>query len=405
MTTILANEIVGGVQDSSPDTASEAAGQVRTAATSFSRRFLLPVVYWPYVSLVFLYQLACLCLLLAIAATVPIVQWASLGYMLESAARIAKGRPWKEVLPGLQLAGRIGKAALGLLLTWLPVWLITQYAYQAELVQPSSYIANRWRVAATIMGGLWMLWAIWAMVRGGRIRDFLWPAPIRFIREILQRKTWSQVEDRLWDFVTSLQLPRLTWLGFRAFAGALIWLAIPGILIIFGMNAHEQPGRFAIGLLGALAMWIILLYLPFLQVHMAKENRFKAIFDVSKIRADFKRAPFAFFIGLLFTLALAIPLYLLRIETPYKELMWMLCLVFVVFTFPAKLVVGVALRRGDRPIQNRWWGFRWFAWLLQLSVVPIYILFLYLGTIATWDGPAVVLLQHAFLTPIPIMGR
>ena len=43
-----------------------------------------------------IYRLICLCILLAIAASIPILQWASLGYLLEVASRMAKRRPWRE---------------------------------------------------------------------------------------------------------------------------------------------------------------------------------------------------------------------------------------------------------------------------------------------------------------------
>jgi hypothetical protein len=38
----------------------------------------------------------------------------------------------------------------------------------------------------------------------------------------------------------------------------------------------------------------VLLYVPFLQVRFAAENRFRTFFEVSAVRAAFKRAPWAF---------------------------------------------------------------------------------------------------------------
>ena len=385
-----------------------AAPQVAATRTTRKSWRSLPWRTITYV-VVSLWQFGCLVILLAIAATIPIVQWASLGYLLEAASRVAKGRPWRETLPGLQRAGGIILVVVCLAITWLPVWLATQYSYQAELIEPGSVIASRWRLAAATSAILWILYGLWALMRGGRIRDFLWPAPIRFSREFMprlfRRSTWHDLEDRLWNGTAGLQIPRLAWLGFRAWLGALIWLAIPAAMVVIGMQSYHQPGRVVIGVIGVFAMWWILLHLPFLQIQMAQENRLRSMFRLSTVRQSFRKAPWMFFIGSLLTLALAIPLYLLRIEVIPKELMWLPCLVFVVLTLPAKLCVGLAMRRGQRDIPKRWLFNRYTAWFFQLAIVPIYILFLYLGSIASWDGPLVVFLQHAFLMPVPFVGQ
>jgi hypothetical protein len=342
--------------------------------------------------------------LLAIAASIPILQWASLGYLLETATRMAKNRPWREVVPGLRLAGTIGWIAIAMLVTWLPVGLSAQFAYQAELIEPGSSNARSWRIAAFSIGLLWMLHVTWSLIRGGRWRDFLWPAPRRFVREFFQRSTWRGVEDRLWETITGIQIVRLVWLGFRAWIGALIWLVIPGSMVVAGMQAHEQPIRAVIGVIGFFLMWWVLLYLPFLQVQMAMENRWLAMFRLATIRMAFRRAPWAFFLGLLTTLGFAIPLYLLRIESPPDKLLWLPCLFFVMMTLPARLCVGWAMNCAGRRIQDRGWLARYAAWILQLAIVPFYILFLYLGSLASWEGAAIVFIQHAFLTPVPFIG-
>jgi len=343
--------------------------------------------------------------LLAVAASIPVLQWASLGYLLEAASRMAKGRPWRDVVPGLELAGKIGWIAVAVVVAWLPAWLSAQFAYQAELIEPGSDLAANWRIAAGVIGLTWIVYVLWALIRGGRWRDFLWPAPMRFFREFFRRSTWSRVEDRLWDTVTAFQIPKLVWLGFRAWIGALLWLAIPAALVVIGMQANKQPAQAAVGVVGFFLMWFVLMYLPFLQVQFASEKRWRAMFRRSTIRDGFRRAPWAFFFGSLATLGLAIPLYLLRIESPPKELLWVPCLFFVFLTLPAKLCVGWALNRASRRAQPRWWLSRYVAWFLQVSIVPFYILFLYLGSLASWDGALIVFLQHAFLTPVPFVGQ
>jgi hypothetical protein len=352
-----------------------------------------------------LFRFACLLIALAVAATIPIIQLATLGYLLEVSKRRAEGRPWRETLPGLSLAGQLGWSAIPLLVTLFPAWLCAYFAYQAELIDPGSNLAGRWRLAAIILGCSWLLHSLWALMRGGRWRDFLWPAPVRFFREFFLPSTWRQAEDELWNAWAGLHLARLIWSGFRATIGTLLWLIIPAILMMIGMRADENPILALIGALGFFSMWLVLLYLPFLQTQFAIENRFSSLFQVATIRADFQRAPWAFFGGLLVTLGLAIPLYLLRIETIPPKLMWLPCVFFVLFSLPARIVLGWSMHRGRRLIVKRWWPSRYLAWLLQLVIVPIYILFLYLGSLASWDGPLVVIFQHAFLAPVPFVGQ
>jgi hypothetical protein len=267
-------------------------------------------------------------------------------------------------------------------------------------------LARNWQIAAWIVSVAWVLHVSWAALRGGKWYHFVWPAPLRFVREIWRPATWRRAEDAVWSYTVGLQLPRLIWLGLRAAVGAIIWLVIPSFLIIMGMRGNENAGQVLIGFsIGSLLMAIVLMYLPFLQIQMARENRFRAIFDVRTIRADFKRAPWAFFISFLLTLALALPLYIFRIERLPDELLWLPCLFFVLLMLPARFLVGWALRRGHRDIPRRFWLSRWVAWTLQLAPVPFYLMFLYIATFTSWDGALVVIAQHAFLVPVPFAGQ
>ncbi len=174
--------------------------------------------------------------------------------------------------------------------------------------------------------------------------------------------------------------------------------------MVIGMRSVNQPFQTLIGVVGFFLMWWVLLYLPFLQVQFAVENRWGRCSGCRPCDSSFQRAPWAYFMGLLATLGLAIPLYLLRIESLPDEFLWLPCAVFVIFTLPARMCVGWALNRARLRDSVRWWPMRYGAWILELAIVPIYILFLYLGSLATWDGVAIVLIQHAFLTPVPFYG-
>ena len=378
---------------------------VTTVPQVGARRWGLAWWMWlPVRGVYFLFQLASLIILLAVAGSIPVLQLASLGYLLEVGRRIADRSEKRSLLPGLDQATRIGVIAAGGAICWLPVWLISDYAYSASLIEFNGGVARAWLIAAWIVSVMAVLHIAWAALRGGRWYHFCWPAPWRFIKEVWRPATWRRAEDALWHYTIGLRLPSLIWLGLRGAAGALLWLLLPATLMLIGLTANEQPGRALLGLVGFVLMTIVLMYLPFLQVQMARENRFRAMFDVRSVRRDFRRAPWAFFVAFFVTLAMALPLYLFRIESLPQELVWVPCLFFVLLTLPSRMLVGWALRRGHRDIPQRIWVSRWLAWTLQVASVPIYVLFLYLAMLTSWDGAVIFFIQHAFLVPVPFSG-
>ena len=356
-------------------------------------------------------------MVLSVAATIPVLQFASLGYMLECSARIASGAPIRTCFPGIALAGHIVRSSLWILVTWLPIWLITDLGYSSELIQPDSTQALRLRILARVLSVLWALWVVWAVARGARWKHFLWPQPIRFVQSISKRSFWIDMENRWWAFLQKLQLWRLIKLGFQASLGAWIWLAIPSLMILVSLNAapevqpQQQGGLALLGLLGAILMARALQYLPTLQTSMAlhaieknaltPKRRLSGVLDRSLARNVFRKTPVAYALANILFLALALPLYILRIEKIPQELWFLLSIFFVVGMFPAKLLIGWMLRRSSRKISDASWILRTIAWIPHLAAIGVYVGFLYLGKFALWEGGAVLLFQHAFLPPVP----
>ncbi|MEK0424218.1 MAG: hypothetical protein RJB11_309 [Planctomycetota bacterium] len=359
-------------------------------------------------------------MVLSIAATIPVVQFASLGYMLECSARVARGDRLKDCFPGVALAGNMFRCALAMLLTWLPIWLITDWAYSSELIQPSSNAALSLRIVARILSLLWVLWVVWAIASGGRWRNFLVPRPIRFLRAILSKAFWLDIEDQWWSFLNRLELWHLIKLGFQASLGAWIWLAIPALLILISLGAapevksDQQGGLALLGLLGALLMTRAIQYLPTLQTTMALQKSIAdktdrrwlyGILDRTVARGVFRKVPITYSIANILFLALALPLYFLRIESIPSELWFLLSILFVLWMFPAKLVIGWMIRRSRNKTNDAWWPLRWIAWIAQVAAIGIYVGFLYLGKFALWEGGASLFFQHAFLPPVPFFVR
>ncbi|MBL8871209.1 MAG: hypothetical protein JNK90_15535, partial [Planctomycetaceae bacterium] len=140
--------------------------------------------FWGVLNIPFrLFQFASLLLLLAVCSTLPVLQLASLGYMLEAGKRIAQHGNFLYGLPGLAKAGRIGTFLLGASLTFLPVWLVRDFAITGQLIDPSSNSVQVLEILSWIMFAMWASHLIWSIARGGRWYHYLWPQPIRILRE------------------------------------------------------------------------------------------------------------------------------------------------------------------------------------------------------------------------------
>jgi hypothetical protein len=340
---------------------------------------------------------------LALLATIPILQLLSLGYILEVSGRVARTGRLRDGFVGVRKAARAGSAILG---TWAVLWplrLVSEMWYSAWLIDPTGRQARGWRVALVLLTIALAVHVAWALFRGGRLRHFLWPAPLALLRRISRGGMYSEARDRLWNFVVSLRLPYYFWLGARGFAGAVAWLFFPVILLIAAFHLPDGPAVIS-GVAGFLLLPIVVLYLPFLQAQFAAENRLVAMFDLGKIRQTFRRAPLAFWLSLLILLAFALPPYLLKIEFVEREIAGVESLVFVAFMAPARLLAGWAVGLGRKRVQPRFFLLRWLGRFGMLPLVLFYALIVYLSRYTSWYGSWSLFEQHAFLLPVPFLG-
>ena len=340
----------------------------------------------------------CLIVGLAIVSAIPIVNLTSLGYLLHVSGTIARTGRLCDGFIGVRKAGRLGGVVLGIWLMLWPARFLAAMRDSAVIVNPNG--AGGWSVGLWIVTGLTSLHIIWAILRGGKLRHFAWPSPIKFIRWIGSTDKFTNARDALWDTVSELQLPYLFWLGTRGFAGTLLWLLIPVSLMILASNIASNAG-ILVSLLGGLLLMGVLLYLPFMQVWFAKENRFGAFIEITAVHRLGNKAPFMFWLGLLLTLVLALPLFLLKVELMPSEITWLPALFFVIFGLPARLMVGWAMGRAVRRERARHFTLRWFFRLAALPIVFGYTLILFLTQFILWNGPMSFLEQHAFLVPSP----
>lgn len=386
---------------------------------------------------------------MAVIATIPIVNLITLGYLLECSAGVARNGKLHEGFVDARRWSRIGSIILGTYVMLAPLWFLADLARDADLISPGGVEPRLWRGTIFVLAVAMVFHILLAWYSGGKLRHFFWPllAPFQIglwlvggkvvgpiVRPLLAwlfpkltadlyapapLTSWFppailiagirrgpvamyvEARDAVWDFVVGLRLPQLFWLGLRGFVGAAVWLGLPALMVVAGSRGQDEGGGVLLMLFGSLLMATVLLYLPFLQVHFALENRLGAMFEWRHIRGMFRRAPIAFWFSLLITLAFAIPLYLLKIEFPLRGIAWITTLVFMVFIYPARLLTGWAYGRALRREQPRFFLFRWMSRLAAIPVILFYALIVYLSQYTSWYGAWSVFEQHAVLLPAP----
>jgi len=336
---------------------------------------------------------------LAVLAALPVLQFLSLGYLLEAGGRVARWGRLRDAFIGVRLAARLGTVVAASWVLLLPVRLVAGLARAAQVIEPGGEVARAWRLGLVILIIATALHIAAACARGGRLRYFVWPFNIFWLlRRLLRGGYYAEARDAVWQVTQSLRLPYYFWLGFRGFVAAAAWLVIPVSLLALGRVIS------IVGFVGALALAWVLLYLPFLQMRLATENRFAAAFELRMARREFCRAPWAYSFAFIVTLMLALPLYLLKIEVVPAEAAWLPSLVFISFIYPARVLAGWAVSRARRRESPRHWFFRWTGRLPLLPAAAFYVLVVYFTQFTSWNGVGSLYEQHAFLVPVPFFG-
>lgn len=451
---VIANPGPGGSASLPPIRIYEAESVVEQIAIIDERSLPFWFVHQLFAAAEWLFGAISLLVGLAVLATIPIANLLSLGYLLEVSGRIARTGKFSQGFVGMWKAARIGSIILGTWLTLWPLRAMSDMWYSAQLVDNGSWIARGWRFALLTAFVLICGHIVLAWYSGGLLRHFFWPVlavpslmlwglrvlistqvlspiggPLRrsFSQRLLddisrhrpltawfppailwagirRGRMYAHARDAVCDFIVSLRLPYYFWLGARGFVGTIAWLFLP-VLLLIGTTKIPDPGLAGLSFLaGFFMLSLVLLYLPFMQAHFAAENRFVAMFEVGRVRQQFRRAPVAFWIALFITLLLAIPLYLLKIELTPRDAAWLPSLFFVGSIWPAHFLTGWALARGRKRERPRFIMIRWLARLTALPVVAIYVLFVYVSQYTSWYGAWSLFEQHAFLVPVPFLN-
>ena len=262
----------------------------------------------------------------------------------------------------------------------------------AEKIQPFG-------INLTIVIVVTIIYTLWAWIRGGKLRHFL--AGADAILPICPKARYVR-KDSAWilSFVESLQLKALFSL-FTGFLGAALWLLLPVLFCIGEPNSRGIRGISTTGPADA----IVLIYLPILQTRFAVENDFSIFRDIKSVRAIFKRAPIALWISMLSVWAFALPVYLAKIQLTPREVFLLPTVIFVIFAWPSRMLMGWAYGRAH---QRKTYRNALSIWLSRFAIIPI--VFIYAGVVflsryTSWHGDWSLFEQHALLIPMPLFWR
>jgi hypothetical protein len=334
---------------------------------------------------------------LSFLAAYPVLQIFSLGYLLESAGRIGRSGRFRDAFPLVPQASRIGGAVLGAWLLTLPWRFVRDVVADAVLIDPSSPQTIFLQRLLAVLVVVTPLHILFAVLRGGRLRYFLWPFNvIWFVRRVFQGGYFQHAWQQTTALLREVHVLHYFYLGLRGALGAIAWLAIPSTMYAVGKG---EAGL--LGVLGGILLAVVVMYVPFLQVQFAAENRFKAMFEVRKVRERFRKAPIAFFIAFLFTLVLVIPLYLLKVEVVPRDALWLPSLLFIITIFPLKVLTGWAYGRAGRKEKQAHWILRVPCRLLMFPVALFYAIVVFFTQYTGWEGVRALYEHHAFLLPVP----
>ena len=397
-----------------------------------------------------LFGIASVIFLLAVAANIPIVQLLSFGYLLEVAGRLARQQKFRDAMIGLNKASVLGGIVLGTWLMLLPIRFVSGIWYQAYLIDPDSTQTLVMRIVQVGLMGLMVAHIASAWFCGGKLRYFFWPfiapfsmaiwaarkmAGASLFRKILNigvgwispllvddicnakpmtdwfvpAIVWKRIRrgnlyvdsrDRVWDFFASLNLGYYFMLGLKGFLGTFLWLLLPTSLLV--VTSYSEGGLAVLtGIFGVLFAIPIFMMLPFLQAHFAKDRKLVRFLDLKGVFKNFGRAPWAHVVALLLTLVLALPLFFLKIEEIPFELLWTLSVVFVLFSWPARIIVGWAYRRGAKRDRSSRWFVRYPLAMIAVPIALSFALILTLTRYVSWSGAMSLFENHVFLLPAP----
>ncbi len=340
-------------------------------------------------------------LLLAVIAAIPIVNFLTLGYLLEVEARVARTGKLRDAFLLLDVAPRIGSIVLGTWLWLLPLRLAGAARRDAYFIEPGGPADRFWSVFAPLLAALIGTHICLALARGGALSCFF--RPVRNLRWLLKKRRdadyVTHATAAVQDFFGRLRLKHHFWLGIRGFAGAALWLFLPTLM--FAQAGPDKGPHNLVAFLGAVSLLLVLSWLPFLQARFALTGRFRSMFELRTIRRLYREAPLAWLLAIAVVYVLALPLYLPKVFLLPRDAMWLITLVFIVTIYPARVMIGWAVHRAIARKSVPWFGWRWLSRTIMLPLLALDVFLLFFTPLIGEHCKGVLFEHHALLLPLP----
>jgi hypothetical protein len=348
-----------------------------------------------------LFGLVSLVLFLAIISAIPIINFIALGYFLEVEGKIIRTGKIRRGLPLVTLAPRIASIVMGIWIFLLPLRLIADMAYDAELINPAGSQVLFLSRLNFVLSVLVCVHLCFALARGGSLSCFF--RPIKNVRWLLSRikekDYWTTASSKIREVTSHLKIKYYFLLGLKGFLGAALWLFPPTFLLVIADKS--KPGSVLITFIGGILLAIALAYVPFLQAKLAAENRLSAILELRSIRKLFLKAPIAWTLAILVTYLLSLPLYLFKTIMLPRDAVWFITIIFVITIYPTRVISGWAYSRAIRKEKIAWFGYRWGSRLLISVILVPYVFILFFTPWIVAHGRVGLFEHHIFLLPMP----
>lgn len=338
---------------------------------------------------------------LAIVASIPLINIYVLGYMLEAEGRVGRGERWRNVLPWLRYAPRIAAMAFGTMLVLLPVVVLADLAHDAALIDPTGTRARTLERVTFVIGGFAALHLCLAYVRGGGLSTYVRPLKnARVAMGSVRAGMLGRITvDRLCATFTEFQFRTLFWTGARGLVVAIVWLFVPCVLI--ASSGPADGPRLLIKIAGAGLLAVVFPLLLIQQAAFATELRLRSGFQIRQAIRHFGRAPMAWVMAATVTAVLSLPLFLFKIVAPPRDAIWMLTPLFVAAMLPARMVTGWAYRRASQRELRRNLASVVGSTLTVFVVGLVYSAGVFAAMYINEHGRQAVFEQHAFSLPVP----
>lgn len=334
---------------------------------------------------------------LAWIATIPVVQILSLGFLVEVTHRVIQTGRIRDGIVGREKGWFLFKLLIGISLSLLPLYLVSNMRFDAWLIAPGSnryQQLQRWETAIFVFTVLHLLGA---GLCGTRLRHFLWPillpwymmtgtvkwilnrslfrrvidasfgrvfpkttaaffhsqplsqwfVPAVLWRHIRQGTLISEASQRFWGFIGSLRLVHYAKQGFGALVGVSLWFAGPTFWVLTSTRSTAPPIQGITYLLFLGHLFLVLLYFPFAHSRYCKTGNVWSYFQWRKAGRTFQYSPMRLTIAMLFSLLLSTPLWFMRIAMVPYDLWWIFSLFYVALLWPTWMLWGWATHHGD----------------------------------------------------------